>query len=194
MMSQSVKVLAFAGSIRQDSFNKKLVRIAAENARELGAEVTLIDLKDYPLPLFDQDLEASSGLTENVLKLKKLFIEHHALLIASPEYNSSITPLLKNTLDWISRPVPNEAPMAAFQGKVASLLSASPGALGGLRGLVHLRAILGNIGVMVLPDQVAVPKAHEEFGSEGLLKDARQQANIQLLCKKLVDTVRKLIT
>lgn len=193
-MSQSVKVLAFAGSIRQDSFNKKLVRIAAENARELGAEVTLIDLKDYPLPLFDQDLEASSGLTENVLKLKKLFIEHHALLIASPEYNSSITPLLKNTLDWISRPVPNEAPMAAFQGKVASLLSASPGALGGLRGLVHLRAILGNIGVMVLPDQVAVPKAHEEFGSEGLLKDARQQANIQLLCKKLVDTVRKLIT
>ena len=192
-MSQSVKVLAFAGSIRQDSFNKKLVRIAAENAREFGAEVTLIDLKDYPLPLFDQDLEASTGLPENVMKLKKLFIEHHAFLIASPEYNSSITPLLKNTLDWISRPVPNEAPMAAFQGKAASLLSASPGALGGLRGLVHLRAILGNIGVMVLPDQVAVPRAHEEFGSEGLLKDARQQANIQHLCKKLVDTVRKLI-
>ena len=127
------------------------------------------------------------------MKLKKLFIEHHAFLIASPEYNSSITPLLKNTLDWISRPVPNEAPMAALQGKAASLLSASPGALGGLRGLVHLRAILGNIGVMVLPDQVAVPRAHEEFGSEGLLKDARQQANIQHLCKKLVDTVRKLI-
>ncbi len=193
-MSQAPKILAFAGSTRQDSFNKKLVRIAADGARESGAEVTLIDLRDYPLPLFDQDLEASEGLPENALKLKKLFIEHHGFVIASPEYNSSITPILKNTLDWISRPAPNEAPMAAFQGKVASLVSASPGALGGLRGLVHLRAILGNIGVIVLPDQIAVPKAHEAFEIDGSLKDTQRQASVQQLGRKLVDTVRKLVS
>lgn len=193
-MSQAPKILAFAGSTRQDSFNKKLVRIAADGARESGAEVTLIDLRDYPLPLFDQDLEASEGLPENALKLKKLFIEHHGFVIASPEYNSSITPILKNALDWISRPAPNEAPMAAFQGKVASLVSASPGALGGLRGLVHLRAILGNIGVIVLPDQIAVPKAHEAFEIDGSLKDTQRQASVQQLGRKLVDTVRKLVS
>lgn len=193
-MSHTLKILALAGSTRQDSFNKKLVRIAADGARESGAEVTLIDLKDYPLPLFDQDLEASEGLPENALKLKKLFIEHHGFVIASPEYNSSITPVLKNTLDWISRPAPNEAPLAAFQGKVASLVSASPGALGGLRGLVHLRAILGNIGVIVLPDQIAVPKAHEAFEIDGSLKDTKRQASVQQLGKQLVDTVRKLVS
>ncbi len=193
-MSNAPKILALAGSTRQDSFNKKLVRIAADGARESGAEVTLIDLRDYPLPLFDQDLEASEGLPENALKLKKLFIEHHGFVIASPEYNSSITPILKNALDWISRPAPNEAPLAAFQGKVAGLVSASPGALGGLRGLVHLRAILGNIGVIVLPDQIAVPKAHEAFEIDGSLKDTQRQASVQQLGRKLVDTVRKLVS
>lgn len=193
-MSHTPKILALAGSTRQDSFNKKLVRIAAEGARESGAEVTVIDLKDYPLPLFDEDLEASNGLPENAQKLKKLFLEHHAILIASQEYNSSITPVLKNTLDWVSRPSPNEAPLAAFQGKVASLVSASPGALGGLRGLVHLRAILGNIGTIVLPHQIAVSKAHEAFAMDGSLKDTKLQDSVRQLGKKLVDTVGKLVS
>ena len=191
-MSNSPKILAFAGSVRKDSFNKKLVQIAVAGAREAGGEVTLIDLKDYALPLFDQDFEASDGLPENALKLKKLFVDHQALLISAPEYNSSITPLLKNTLDWVSRPAPGEPALTAYQGKVASLVSASPGALGGLRGLVHLRAILGNIGVLVLPDQIAVPKAHEAFESTGSLKDAKQQHGVQDLGKRLVETVRKL--
>jgi chromate reductase, NAD(P)H dehydrogenase (quinone) len=193
-MSQSPKLLAFAGSTRKNSFNKMLVRIAAQGAREAGAEVTVIDLKDYPLPLFDQDFEAAEGLPENALKLKKLFGDHQGIVIASPEYNSSVTALLKNTLDWISRPAPNESPLAAFQGKVASLVSASPGALGGLRGLVHLRAILGNIGVIVLPDQIAIGKAHEAFDSDGSLKDGKQQKSVQQLGRKLAETVSKLVS
>ena len=191
-MSLAPGILAFAGSTRKESFNKKLVQIAAQGAREAGAEVTVIDLKDYPLPIFDEDLEASDGLPPNALALKKLFLAHHGFVIASPEYNSSITAVLKNTLDWISRPAPGEAPLAAFQGKVASLLSASPGALGGLRGLVHLRAVLGNIGVIVLPDQIAVSKAHEAFDGGGSLKDSKQQASVQSLGRTLAETVRRL--
>lgn len=191
-MSQTPRVLAFAGSTRKDSFNKKLVEIAATGAREAGATVTVIDLTDYPLPMFDQDLEAADGLPENVLKLKQLFLDHQGLMIASPEYNSSITAVMKNTLDWISRPAAGEPSLAAFQGKVANIISASPGALGGLRGLVHLRAILGNIGVIVLPDQIAIPKAHEAFDDDGSLKDAKQQASVHNLGKKLAETVRKL--
>jgi NAD(P)H-dependent FMN reductase len=193
-MPGSPKILAFAGSVRNDSFNKKLVHIAAQGARDASAEVVVIDLKDFSLPLFDQDLEASAGIPENAQRLKKLFIEHQGLLIASPEYNSSITPLLKNTLDWVSRPTPNESPLAAFQGKVAGLVSASPGALGGLRALVHLRAILGNIGVILLPEQIAISKAHEAFDDAGCLKDAKQQASVQQVGKKLADTVKKLVS
>src|SRR5262249_59967372 len=142
------RILAFAGSLRRDSFNKKLVPIAAKGARDAGAEVTRIDLKDFPLPLFDQDLEAEQGMPENGKKLKQLFIDHDGLLLACPEYNSSITAVLKNAIDWVSRPAPGEPPLVAFRGKGVTLMSASPGALGGLRGLVHVRSILGNIGVI----------------------------------------------
>ncbi len=191
-MSQSPRILAFAGSTRQESFNQKLVHVAAQGARLAGAEVTVINLKAFSLPLFDEDLEAADGLPENALKLKKLFLEHSGLLIASPEYNSSITAVLKNTLDWVSRPAPGESRLAAYQGKVASLMSASPGALGGLRGLVHLRAILGNIGVIVLPDQIAVPQARDAFSHDGSLKDAKQQASVQNLGQVLSEIVRKI--
>src|SRR5438876_12428516 len=120
------RILAFAGSTRGESFNKKLVRIAAEGARSAGGDVTLIDLRDYPLPLFDGDLEAADGLPEKARELKRLFLNHDGLLISEPEYNSSITAVLKNTIDWVSRPVPNEPPLAGFTGKVAVLMSASP--------------------------------------------------------------------
>lgn len=186
------KILAFAGSTRTASYNKQLVRIAADAARAAGAEVTLLDLRDYPLPLFDGDLEDQQGLPENAKKLKAIFREHDALLIASPEYNSSITAVLKNTLDWISRGETDDEPaLAAFRGKTAALISASPGALGGLRGLVHLRAILGNIGVIVLPDQVAVPKAHEVFDDQGVLKDERSARQVTRVAQGLVDFLRK---
>ena len=186
------RILAFAGSLRRESFNKKLVPIAAKGARDAGAEVTLIDLKDFSLPLFDQDLEAEQGMPENGKKLKKLFIDHDGLLIASPEYNSSVTAVLKNAIDWVSRPAPGEPSLVAFRSKVATLMSASPGALGGLRGLVHVRSILSNIGVIVLPDQIAVPKAHEAFNTDGSLKDSKQHSGIEGLGRTLASFLMKL--
>ncbi|OYW76804.1 MAG: FMN reductase [Verrucomicrobia bacterium 12-59-8] len=186
------KILAFAGSTRTASYNKQLVRFAADAARAAGAEVTLVDLRDYPLPLFDGDLEDQQGLPENAKKLKAIFREHDALLIASPEYNSSITAVLKNTIDWVSRSESDDEPaLAAYRGKTAVLLSASPGALGGLRGLVHLRAILGNIGVIVLPDQVAVTKAHEVFDEAGGIKDERSAKQVTRVVQGLVDFLKK---
>jgi len=186
------RILAFAGSTRTDSYNKKLARIAAEGARAAGAEVTLIDLRDYPLPLYDGDLESREGLPENARKLKALFKSHDALLISSPEYNSSISGVLKNAIDWVSREAPGEKPLECFSGKVAALLSASPGALGGLRGLVTVRSILSSIQVLVLPGQVAVSKAHEAFAPDGSLADAKRKASVEQLAATLVETVRKL--
>ncbi len=186
------RILAFAGSARRDSFNKRLIKIAVHGAEQAGAHVTLIDLKDYPLPIMDQDLEAEQGLPNNAVALKKLFMEHDGLLMACPEYNSSITPLWKNSIDWVSRQAPSEGPLAAYKGKVAALISASPGGLGGLRGLVHVRSILGNIGVIVLPDQIAVREAHNAFTDDGRLKDARQQAAVEKIGQALAETVAKL--
>ena len=191
-MSEPVKILAFAGSTRRDSWNKKLLHIAIQSARSAGAQVTLIDLKDFPLPLYDGDLEATAGVPENALKLKELFKSHQGLLLACPEYNSSITAVLKNTLDWVSRPVPDEPPLAAFKGKVVTLISASPGALGGLRGLVHVRAILGNIGCIVLPDQQAVSKASTAFNDAGSLKDEAMQKRIDGLGAQLAQFLARL--
>ncbi|BBD64340.1 NADPH-dependent FMN reductase [Nostoc commune NIES-4072] len=192
IMASTPKILAFAGSTRIESYNKKLVKIAAAGAQAAGAEVTYIDLRDLPLPLYDEDLEAQEGLPANARTFKDLLIAHQGLLIASPEYNSSLTAVLKNAIDWASRPAPNEAPLAAFAGKVATIMSASPGALGGLRGLVHLRSILGNIKVLVLPDQIALPKAYEAFNPDGTLVDPKQQESIQKLGDSLTKILLKL--
>ena len=175
------RILALAGSARKDSFNAKLVGVAAEGAREAGAEVTILDLAEYPLPLFDEDLERDDGTPENASRLKELFLGSCGLLIASPEYNSSITPLLKNVIDWVSRPVEGEPRLAAYQGKVAAIMSASPGALGGLRGLVHVRSILSSIGVIVLPNQVSIPNAYDAFDEGGQLKDECKQTSVKQL-------------
>lgn len=190
----ATKILAFAGSARKDSFNKKLVKIAAQGARAAGAEVTYLDFRDLPLPLYDGDLEEAEGLPENALKLKALMKAHQGFLIACPEYNSSMTPLLKNAIDWASRPEPGEPPLACFKEKVAALMSASPGGLGGLRGLVHVRSILGNIGVLVLPDQKAIGNAHQAFDENGNLQDEAQQSAIEQLGSKLAAVTAKLDT
>jgi chromate reductase, NAD(P)H dehydrogenase (quinone) len=191
MSTRPPRILAFAGSARRDSYNKKLIRIAADAAKAAGAEVTLIDLADYPLPIMDEDVE-KIGFPENATKLKQLFLEHDGLLISCPEYNSSITPLLKNTIDWVSRPRPNEPNLAAYVNKVATLMAASPGGLGGLRGLVHVRSILQNIGVIVLPDQRAVPQAHQAFDGAGNLKEERIQQGVQALGQGLVKFLQRL--
>ena len=163
----TAKILAFAGSARRNSFNKKLLAIAVRGARSAGAEVTAIDLADYPMPLYDGDVEAGDGVPENARKLRDMMQAHNAFLIAAPEYNSGITPLLKNVIDWTSRPDGDVAQLAAYGGKVAALVAASPGALGGLRGLFHVRYVLSNIRVTVLPDQVAVPQAGGAFDDAG---------------------------
>jgi chromate reductase, NAD(P)H dehydrogenase (quinone) len=185
------RILAFAGSLRRDSYNKKLVKIGAAGARQAGAEVTEVDLRDFPLPVYDEDLERADGPPENARRLKQLFVEHDGLLIAAPEYNSSITAVLKNTIDWVSRPAPNEPPLVGFNGKAAALMSASPGALGGLRGLVHVRSILGNIGVLVLPDQLTVARAFEAFAEDGSLKDAKLHAGTVGIGKALATLLAK---
>ena len=191
-MAITTKILAFAGSTRAESYNKKLVKIAAIGAIAAGAEVTYLDLRDIPMPLFDEDLEAQEGLPLNARKLKDLILAHQGLLIASPEYNSSISGVLKNAIDWVSRPDPGEAPAACFVDKVAAIMSASPSPLGGLRGLVQVRAMLGNIQVLVLPDQIAVPKAYEAFNSDGTLKEVQQQAAVENLGSKVARVLAKL--
>jgi len=190
-MPTTPRVLAFGGALRRGSFNQQLARLTAECARKAGAEVTLIALRELPLPVFDEDLE-KEGLPANALQLKQLFAAHDALLISAPEYNSSISAALKNAIDWVSRPEHGKPPLYCFTGKVCGLLSASPGALGGLRGLVTVRSILASIGVLVLPEQVAVMRANDAFGPDGTLKDEKQQAAVQKLAARLVEVAGRL--
>jgi chromate reductase len=185
------RILAFAGSLRTASLNRKLIRIGVDGAKAAGADVTLIDLRDFSIPVYDGDLEAA-GLPEGVVMLKRAFVEHHGLLISSPEYNGSIPGPLKNAIDWVSRPAPGEKSLAAFTDKVAGLLSASPGAAGGMRALVHLRASLTHINVLLIPQQVSVSKAHEAFNEDGSLKDAKQEAAVHAVGRRLVETIAKL--
>jgi chromate reductase len=188
-MMTKPKILAFAGSTRTDSYNKKLVKISSTGATEAGADVTVIDLLDFPMPIYDGDLEQKGGLPSNARKLKDLMLAHQGFLISSPEYNSSISAVFKNTIDWASRQSEGEIPLACFKNKVAGIMSASPGMLGGLRGLVHVRSILENIGVIVMPDQIAIARAHEAFNEDGTLKDKKQEDPV----KKIGANVAKIL-
>jgi len=167
----SAKILAFAGSVRRESFNRRLLPAAIEGAREAGAEVTHIELADFPLPLFDQDLEAREGLPANARKLKDLFKAHGGLLLACPEYNGSITPLLKNALDWVSRKDGAEAGSVPYKRKAAGLLSASDGRWGGIRGLSQVRHTLTILGCLVLPEQYCLSAAGQAYDEAGKIKD-----------------------
>jgi NAD(P)H-dependent FMN reductase len=181
------KILAFAGSARKGSLNKKLVAVAASGAQTAGAKVTIVDLADYPMPIFCEDLESRDGIPETALKLRELMKASDGLIIGSPEYNSSFSALLKNTIDWASRPREGEKPLECFRGKTAALVAASPGYFGGYRGLQQVRYLLGNIGVVVLPDMFSLPKAHEAFADDGTLKDAGQQATAQGIGRTLAE-------
>ena len=172
------RIVAFAGSLRRDSFNKKLAALAAAGARETGAEVNLIDLRDLPMPLYDGDFEREHGLPPHARVFKKLLVDCDAMLISSAEYNSAPSAVLKNAIDWASRAEANEAPLRAFKGKIVGLMSSSPGNLGGVRGLAALRSILSNIGAIVLPSQVTVSRANEAFDAQGNLVDSRQREQV----------------
>lgn len=193
-MTKNAKILAFSGSSRKDSFNKKILASAVQGATNAGADVTVVDFSDIPMPLYNGDLESAEGIPENARIFKKMMTESDGFLIAAPEYNSSITPLLKNAIDWASRSEKGEASLIAFKGKVAALMSASPGGLGGIRGLVHVRAILGNINVLVIPEQVAVPAVHTALNDDGSLKDQDRQKALEALGSRLTEVVNKLKT
>ncbi len=191
----AARILVFAGSARRDSLNKKLARVAAQFAREAGAEATFVDLDDYPIPLYHGDLEAASGMPENARKLRGIFLAHDALIIASPENNSSMSSLLKNTIDWLSRDVEDgkgdSSGLAPWRGKVAGLMAASPGAFGGIRALPHLRQVLSALGVTVLGSQVAVPKADAAFGADGSIADERVARPVRALAAAVADLARR---
>lgn len=165
------KILAFAGSVRRESFNRRLLPAAVAGARDAGVEVTHIELADFTLPLFDQDMEARDGLPANARRLKDLFKDHAGLLLACPEYNSSITPLLKNTLDWVSRKEGAEPGSVPYKRKVVGLVSASDGRWGGMRSLRHVREILTTLGCIVLPEQYCLSAASTAYDEAGRIKD-----------------------
>jgi len=192
MADATVKVLCFAGSLRKDSLNKKLVKLAMAQAAAAGAQTTFLDLKELDLPIYDGDLEQASGLPPGAKKLKELMKAHHAFLIAAPEYNSAISGALKNAIDWASRPDGDEKPLICFAGKVAGIMAASPGAYGGIRGLPTVRSILENIGVFVIPDQLALSKAHEAFAEDGSVKDDKTSETVKRIASRVVTITQKI--
>jgi chromate reductase len=184
------RILAFAGSTRAGSFNKLLVRVAANGARAAGAEVTVIDLRDHPLPLYDGDQEASEGLPEVARELRRLFAAHAGLLISAPEYNSGMSAVLKNAIDWVSRG--GDDGLTPYAGKVAGLMAASPGGLGGLRGLFQVRQVLTTLGVLVIPEQRALGRAGQAFDDQGQLTDAHERATVEAIGARVADLIPRL--
>jgi chromate reductase, NAD(P)H dehydrogenase (quinone) len=186
------KILVLAGSIRTGSFNARLAALAAKEIARAEAEVTRISLLDFPLPLYDGDHEARSGAPENAVKLKRLFCAHQGVFIASPEYNASLTPLLKNTIDWISRVRENkEPPLAAYRNRVFALGSASNGIYGGMRSVMALRHVLElGCSALVIPEQIAVREASHAFDDNDDLKDERSAAMLRTLARRLVELAR----
>ncbi len=190
MQRDDLAILAICGSARRASWNGQLLRLAIATIRAAGMTVTELAHPDHPLPLYDGDLEAEDGVPENAQALHRLASAHDGFLFASPEYNGSMTPLLKNTIDWISRPMPTPGATSAFRGKPAAIVSASPGRLGGLRGTMHLRDCLVSIGVRALPEQVALPNAGSAFDDDGRLLDQGTSERLDALCQALVKAVR----
>jgi chromate reductase len=188
------KILVFAGSIRTGSHNARLAALATKLLVQESAEVTRISLQDFPLPLYDGDLESKSGLPEHAVRLKRMMMQHAGVFIASSEYNASLTPLLKNTIDWISRVrEAGESPLAAFRNRIFALGAASPGTLGGYRSLMALRQVLElGCGATVLPDQVAVRDAANAFDTEDNLRDPRTAEALRTVLRRLVDAARYL--
>lgn len=153
-------VLVFAGSTRSDSYNKKLAQEAANMAHVMGANATFLDLKDYPMPFYDEDLEKKEGMPEHAKRFRDAMIASDAIVIASPEYNASISAVLKNALDWASRT--SDASGSAFEGKRFAIMSASPGKMGGVRGLLNLKTIIEALGGQVVEKQVSIGQAYRE--------------------------------
>lgn len=189
-----IKILAFSGSSRCESFNQKLLDTAIKGAIDAGGLVSMLRLRDLELPIYDGDWEAEHGLPKGAAEFKSLIAEHDALLIATPEHNAGYTALLKNAIDWCSRPTQSDpSGLACFEGKLAALVSASPGALGGIRSQIVLQVSLHKIGVMVIPHSFALSAAHNAFDEKGLLKDATTEHVVRGVGKALFELTRTLV-
>jgi NAD(P)H-dependent FMN reductase len=181
------RILVFAGSIRSGAYSGKTADAAMKELALLGAEVTRISLADYPLPIMDEDLEKAQGIPENAVKLGRMINAHDGMLIASPEYNSSIPPLLKNTIDWISRISSDQGKvLKPFDGKIVALCSSSPGAFAGIRGLYHLRSVMMNVGSQVITQQCSIGNAATAFDDDGALTNPRTASAMTKVCRELV--------
>ena len=180
------KILALSGSIRDGSLNSRLVDAAMAELVQNECEVTRISLADYPLPIYDGDLESQEGIPDNAKKLARLFHEHEGLFIACPEYNGSLSPLLKNTIDWVSRVSSDErGELSPYKGKVGAVGAASPGSMGGISMLYHLREILTRLGVLLISEQVAVGNGYSAFDDMDKLTDERAAQFLEATCKSL---------
>lgn len=185
------KILAFSGSSRQGSLNKKLLAIAVRAGRALGADISEIDLRDFSLPIYDGDIEAR-GWPEGMLRLREIFKQHNALLIATPEYNGGVAPLAKNAIDWVSRPCNGEPTCAVISGKVAAIMSASMGPVGGSRQQAHLRVSCQVMRVILIPETVHIPFAHKAFNEDGALVDKAAHEAAVLAVKRLIEVANRL--
>jgi chromate reductase len=187
----AANILAFAGSARRESWNRKVLAVAVAGAREAGAEVTVVNLGDYPMPIYNADWHDEHGVPDAMIELRRLMMAANGLLIASPEYNTSITPLLKNSIDWLSQAVNGESGRAPFEGKVGGLMGASNGAFGTIRALPHVSAILSNLGVLMLPI-VAVPGVAKTFDESGAMSNERTRLTLSRLGARVANTIVKL--
>jgi NAD(P)H-dependent FMN reductase len=186
-LQAEIKILAFSGSTREGSVNTKLLTHVAKMAREQGADFAIINLKDFPLPFYDADYENTHGMPENAKKLRALMKGSQVILIASPQYNKSISAVLKNVLDWLSRGEQGGPSRDAFKHKQFVLLCATPSADGGTHGLIHLRSIIEEIGGKVAMEDISIPHAHTAFNSEGTLNDPQKEATVQ----KIITSIMK---
>jgi NAD(P)H-dependent FMN reductase len=188
-----MRLLFFAGSLREGSYNKKLARLAQHVAEANGIEAVYVDLRDFPMPIYDGDLEAAEGPPERARAFKALLGEYDGVFIASPEYNSAVTPLLKNTLDWVTRVrAKGETGLEVFQSRMFAISGASPGYYGTMRSLLMLRQILGvGLGARVIPQQLAVPRAMDAFEANGSLKDQKIQSQLNDVVEALAIAARK---
>lgn len=193
-MAITPKILAFAGSLRDGSLNKKILKSAADGARAAGAEVTVVDLRDFEMPAYDLDEHERNGFPPNAVKFQDLMLEHNGLLICSPEYNGSLPGGMKNIIDWASRKRDAEQKFyAAFAGKVAGIMTASPGSFGGLRCLSHLRDVLTIATVHVVPLEIAVTFAEQKFDGD-TMTDEKTKKLLENLGALVANTIRKLNT
>lgn len=185
----TTKILVFAGSVRKGAFSQHMADAAAKELEKQGARVTQISLRDYPLPIMDEDLQNEHGIPEPAMQLARIIAKHDGLMICSPEYNASIPPLLKNSLDWVSRiSKDGDAALKPFTGLTAALCSTSNGAFAGIRALYHLRAVLMAVGAQVLTEQCSVSGAANAFDADNTIKDARSQRALANTCRSLIES------